>query len=368
MKRAHYLSFSLFLIATGIVLFSIGIRKQVVINLDGKIQSLSTTAFTVKGLLADEKINIGEKDSIQPPPGEWLKDGETVYIEKAARIYLWADGQEYRFLDSERVPADTPLSGPLAARLERSRPLVVRFHNGEIQARSAAKTVGEALNGTGVPLQGLDYSIPPAGDPLPEDGEIRVVRVQEEVALETEPLPFETKTQPLSDLELDRQKIVQPGAYGLSGRRVRIRLDDGKEVSRQIEDSFVVQEPEPRIIGYGTKLISHILNTPSGNLKYWRALNMYTVSYNPTSAGGTITASGLPLAKGVVAVDTRYIPFGTRLYIPGYGIAVAADTGGGVKGRIIDLGYSDKDYVSWHQWVTVYFLWPPPGNVPLIIP
>ena len=452
MKPVHYLSLALFLVATGIALFSIGIHKQVVIDIDGKTQVVSTTALTVRGLLSGEKITVAEKDSIQPPLDEWLKDGETIYIEKAARIYLQADGQEFRLLDPERIPAnllsklnislypgdrifadgtpihpddplspggihslqvlrswpitlhigtrtrtihssaptlgealwkagvilhssdllspaaDTPLTGPLTARLERSQPLVIWFRDGELQARSAAKTVGEALNEAGVPLQGLDYSVPPAGDPLPENGEIRIVRVQEEVTLETEPLPFETKTQPLPELELDSQKIVQAGTYGLSGRRVRIRLEDGKEVSRQIEDSFVAQEPEPRIIGYGTKLVTHTLKTSSGNLKYWRALNMYAVSYNPTSAGGTITASGLPLAKGVVAVDTSYVPFGTRLYIPGYGIAVAADTGGGVKGRIIDLGYSDQDYTPWHQWITVYFLWPPPANAPLIIP
>jgi 3D (Asp-Asp-Asp) domain-containing protein len=49
------------------------------------------------------------------------------------------------------------------------------------------------------------------------------------------------------------------------------------------------------------------------------------------------TALGVPCAKGVVAVDPRTIPLGTRLYVPGYGLAVAADVGTAVKGRIIDL-------------------------------
>jgi hypothetical protein len=49
------------------------------------------------------------------------------------------------------------------------------------------------------------------------------------------------------------------------------------------------------------------------------------------------------------------------VYVPGYGIATILDVGGGIPGRPwIDLGYSDSDYVSWHQWVTVYFLSPPP--------
>lgn len=49
------------------------------------------------------------------------------------------------------------------------------------------------------------------------------------------------------------------------------------------------------------------------------------------------TASGLPVGKGVVAVDPKLIPLGTRLFVPGYGRAIAADVGTAIKGRIIDL-------------------------------
>jgi 3D (Asp-Asp-Asp) domain-containing protein len=96
---------------------------------------------------------------------------------------------------------------------------------------------------------------------------------------------------------------------------------------------------------------------------------MYAISYNVTSSGGDgITATGLPLERGIVAIDPRYIPYGTRMYVPGDGPALAADTGGGIIGRMIDLGFRDEDYESWHQWVTVYFLWPPPETVAWIIP
>jgi 3D (Asp-Asp-Asp) domain-containing protein len=49
------------------------------------------------------------------------------------------------------------------------------------------------------------------------------------------------------------------------------------------------------------------------------------------------TALGIPVRKGVVAVDPRLIPLGTRLHVPGYGPAIAADVGVAIKGRIIDL-------------------------------
>jgi len=148
-----------------------------------------------------------------------------------------------------------------------------------------------------------------------------------------------------------------------------VRYEDGQEISRQVEDEYVSQPPQSEILGYGTNIVPKTLDTPGGQITYWRALEMYAISYNVTSSGGDgITATGIPLAKGVAAIDPRYIPYGTRMYVPGYGEALAADTGGGIKGRMIDLGYRDEDYVSWHQWVTVYFLWPPPEFVAWIIP
>ena len=48
------------------------------------------------------------------------------------------------------------------------------------------------------------------------------------------------------------------------------------------------------------------------------------------------------------------------MYVPGYGLARAGDTGGGVKGKFVDLGFSDDDYQSWHWWTDIYLLTPVP--------
>jgi 3D (Asp-Asp-Asp) domain-containing protein len=70
------------------------------------------------------------------------------------------------------------------------------------------------------------------------------------------------------------------------------------------------------------------------------------------------TALGIPVRKGIVAVDPKVIPLGTRLHVPGYGRGLAADVGSAIKGRIIDLWFPTA--VQARKWgrrtvtITVY--------------
>lgn len=280
---------------------------------------------------------------------------------------LWQAGISYTAADRLIPPASTPLHPGLEASLQRAHPITIHTLAGDVLHYTTALTVGEALADAGLALQGLDYSLPAPEELLPADGQIRLVRVREEVLIEQTPLPFETQYQPVADLEIDNQTIIQTGEYGLTAHRVRVRYEDESEVSRSVESEWVARQPQPRIVGYGTLIVKRTAVVDGITIEYWRALTMWATSYYPAETSNT-TASGLPLQKGVAAVDIRYIPFYTRMYVPGYGEALAADTGSGVIGRWIDLGYSDEDWVSWHSYVTVYFLWPPPDNIVWIIP
>jgi len=281
---------------------------------------------------------------------------------------LWESGIRLREGDRLDPLPNTPLDSPIEARLERSVPVTIRLAEQEIRGRSAADTVEGALADAGLQLIGLDYAIPDGAEALPADGRIQLVRVLEEVLMEQEPLSFATLYQPIDTLAIDNQQIAQPGAYGVTTNRLRVRLEDGLEVSRVLEGEWVAQEPTPQIIGYGTQIQIRTISTADGPLDYWRAVEMYATSYSPSRAGVSpdapwfgITASGKRLVKGLVAIDRSLIPFGTLMYVPGYGFAEAADTGSGVKGRWIDLGYEDDNWVTWSGNVTVYFLTPIPA-------
>jgi uncharacterized protein YabE (DUF348 family) len=281
---------------------------------------------------------------------------------------LWENGLTLYEGDAIRPAPESRLSGPLQAEITRSRPLQIALAGGELSTRSAAVTVGQALAETGIALLGLDYSLPDSNQPLPSNGRVRVVRVLEVIQVEQEPLPFTTTYQPVDTLEIDQRSVVQAGAYGVSARRIRVRLEDGGEVARVVEGEWIAQQPQDQITGYGTQIQVRSVATDDGGLEYWRAVQMYATSYSASRAGVSldspsfgITASGKPLTKGLVAIDRSLIPFGTRMYVSGYGFAEAADTGGGVKGRWIDLGYDDDNYVPWSRYVTVYFLTPVPS-------
>jgi 3D (Asp-Asp-Asp) domain-containing protein len=248
-----------------------------------------------------------------------------------------------------------------------SREYTVSLYGKSVIIRSAAASIGQALAEAGIPLQGLDYSLPAESAPLPADGQIRLIRVVETVKLTQESIPFSTLSAYSADMDLDQQAVTQFGSPGLSVSRVRSRSEDGVEVSRVSESESIVRPPQERVVSYGTRVVMNNATVDGISITYWRALQFWATSYHPSETGSNMTASGRHLQKGMVAIDPDYIPYGTQMYIPGYGYAEAADTGS-IIGRWIDLGYSDDDYVAWHQWVTVYFLWPPPSVIPYIIP
>ena len=78
--------------------------------------------------------------------------------------------------------------------------------------------------------------------------------------------------------------------------------------------------------------------------KEGKVVYVSATAYSPYDPGcGHYTASGTRLRHGVIAVDPSFIPLGTRVYIPGYGEAVAEDTGGAIVGNIIDIAFDTHE-------------------------
>ena len=289
---------------------------------------------------------------------------------------LWEAG--YRLQQSDIMPgSSTSWQGiETWVQISEGKPVIILDGEGEWSSRTSASTVGEALASAGIILNGMDFTRPDENMPVPEDGRIEVIRVTEEVVLEQNVLPFGKEYVEDPETELDQTSIVDPGGYGLQVSRIRVIYENGQEVERITEGEWVAVEPKTQKLGYGTKVVVRTLQTPSGTIEYWRAVPVYATSYSPCNIGiegkcGSSTASGLPVQQGVIGVIRTWYNqmVGQQVYIPGYGSAVIADIGSGVPGKNwIDLGFSDADYVPWHQDTMLYFLTPLPANIPWILP
>jgi len=263
---------------------------------------------------------------------------------------------------------DTPIRAGLHLSIARSRPITILADGRAIQTRTRRLKVAEALDEAGVPLPGQDYTIPGTDTRVSDGMQIQVVRVKQEYLVQEEPIPFTTEFQPDPEMEIDHEQIVQEGANGVLKRRTRIDYENGQEVRRTLEAQWVEVEPRQQIRTYGTKIVVREIDTPEGRLQYWRKLRVFATSYTAATAGKPrdhpqygITRLGWQMERGIIAVDPRYINFLTRLYIPGYGIGIAADTGGMIKGLHIDLGYEEnEDSPNWSRYVDIYLLTPPP--------
>ena len=188
---------------------------------------------------------------------------------------------------------------------------------------------------------------------LTKDMQIRIVRVREEVEVEDEIAPFETEWVGDPNLPIDTL-LEHEGAEGITRRRFRVLYRDGEMVDRSLEDVWVAQEPSNKRIVYGQKD-----STADFCHRRWTGDYLLAQDQNagqpvtvrplagvsPSVPWYGFTRTGDRMRKGVVAVDPRIIPLRTQVYVPGYGLGDALDTGGNIQFRRIDLGYDDHNLV-----------------------
>ncbi|MEN3002594.1 MAG: 3D domain-containing protein [Armatimonadota bacterium] len=146
-----------------------------------------------------------------------------------------------------------------------------------------------------------------------------------------------------------RQRIlVQQGKPGVRCERWRVVERNGRIIERQLLESLLIKPPQPHIyhVGVHRHIASRGQVARGGSFRTKRILTMEATAYTAHRSGGGTgtgrTASGLPAGYGLVAVDPRIIPFGTVLYIEGYGMAIAADKGRAIRGHRIDLFFHSR--------------------------
>lgn len=292
------------------------LQKPVTLAVDGK--EVNTRAFftsTVGDVLEDQQIKLGEYDRVEPSLNSSIKKNSVIKVTRAFKVKVIADGQTREIL--------TP---PVA--------------------------VKEAIKMAGVELGPLDVVKTLPAEQTVADQEIEVIRVTQAETVVEEATAFQEERTLDYTLEKGLTRTVKSGVAGLARNTLKITYHNGKEVKREVMKSEVIREPQNKIVAMGT-----ITTVSRGglNLSFREARMMTTSAYTYT---GRNTATGKKPAVGMVAVDPSVIPLGTRLYVEGYGYAVASDTGGSIRGDRLDLFMEERSQcLSWgRRTVKVYVL------------
>lgn len=298
----------------------VNMRKTIEISIDGNKETFVTYKGTVKDVLQSKGVELTPKDKVQPALNSKVSEKGTITIEKAIDVKLAVKDKEIYIKTAEDTIEDM------------------------------IKAETEELKSQGVEFrEGIDEIIPTLDTKLEEDMEIQLVKVDIKEEIAKEVLPYDTSEETDSELDSSVKEVRQEGVAGEKEVIYEVVIKDGKEVSRNVKATKVISNPITEVTVVGTKKELALASFSRGSESYGDVIYCESTAYY----GDGITATGtVPVSarggRGTIAVDPRVIPLGSLVYVEGYGEAIAADTGGAIKGNIIDIFVdSHEEAITW---------------------
>ncbi len=370
------LSLILFVTIISVVLFE-GTKESVTLDVNGEQQKIKTHAHTVGALLSEQEIEVAEFDVVTPSVNTPVEDGLSIRWEQSQQVAIQVDQDKKSIWTTDDTVEDVlaeagievtehdVVSPGLQEQLGEDNSISVQkafevtLNDGgeEKEVWSTSTTVADFLKRENIHLDDDDRLNRKAEGYLKPGSIVEVVRVEKVTDVVEEPANFAVETRNDPKLLKGREKVVQQGKKGAVSRKFEIVKENGKEVSRKLLAETTITKPQKKIVAVGSKVMVADASTkskgvavsrnnsaaPSEGKEFYVTATAYTAHCNGCSG---ITRTGINLRTNpkvkVIAVDPKIIPLGSKVWVEGYGHAVAGDTGGAIKGMKIDLHVPSK--------------------------
>jgi uncharacterized protein YabE (DUF348 family) len=341
-------------------------KPVVTIAVDGKVVKVrAIRQHTLGELLNYSNLGLYPEDCVDPARDTVIREGLKARITRSTPVILEIDGQvmEARSIeqsvgealddlsarydlrlkasDEVNVARDVSLKKNMEIVVQRTIPVHVKVDGEERDQEIVPCTVAAALTRWGITLGELDRVSLPLENILQPGDAIQIVRVEKRKETVQTELPYQTIAQPGDFPYGLPDRIISEGSNGLQEQTVNLVLEDGQEIEREVLSQKIVKAPVVQVVARGEQTA---VSRGGATIEFKRSYLMRATAY----CSGTTTATGAAVRRGIVAVDPRVIPLGTRLYVEGYGESVALDTGGVILGERIDLYMpSWEEAVNW---------------------
>lgn len=366
------------------------LKAEVTYAADGDLQTIKSSNDTVGDLLEELEVDVMEEDKLSHEFDEILEDGMKIEHVKAKEIIVNIDGKEKTYHSAaENVEAffkekdlafskeddishnlSTKIKEGLVINITKAFEVPINYAGKNETVLTTGGTVEEILSEHNFELKKADKVKPAKEEQIEKGSSIKVTEVTEKTVTENESINFKIKEKQDSKLAKGKEKVIQKGEKGSLEKTYNIILENGKEVDKKEIDKKVITKPKEQIVAIGTKAATkktdnnkatnnNSTSEPTGGQTQTMQATAYTAECTGCSG---VTATGINLSANpnqkVVAVDPSVIPLGSRVWVSGYGEAIAGDTGGAIKGNRIDLHVPNKQAASsfGRQTVTVKVL------------
>lgn len=236
--------------------------------------------------------------------------------------------------------------------------VTIKYHGKTTRTTSPGETAAQLLNRLGLKVSGEDVVSHGMEDMVCNGMELKVDRVVTARESYTAVIPHQVTRCLDPSLPEGTEQVLTEGSDGELLCSAEVTYINGLETKREIIKQTVIRPPVTEVLAIGTgetpaeadldamPVISDgFITLPTGEvLTYKGTATIRATAYTHTDKGcDLITSTGTTVHWGTVAVDPRYIPYGTRMFIVAsngsyvYGIAVAEDCGGDIKGDRMDL-------------------------------